>query len=168
MFRGNISPPSLWSNTSSQASNLHEAHSKQSLQETSMKLTCCLIPSCCFLAWLTLWPWRWRQYVRKKSLQETNMKLTCYLIPSCCFLAWLTLWPWRWRQYVPPKHKLTFIELHGNTSQMTTFFLLCFSPTDLVHVDFDIIVHGAQKWNFDLGQTYLILTLTCVNVTVSH
>jgi hypothetical protein len=69
---------------------------------------------------------------------------------------------------VPPKNQLPFTELHSNKSQTTTSLLLCFSPTNLVHGDFEIIAHGAQNWNFAQGQNYLILTLLCVNVTVSH
>jgi hypothetical protein len=76
-------------------------------------------------------------------LRVSQRELNCYLLFSSCFLhnpkfrqagcsacylrsqwflAWLILRPRRWRRHVPPKHHLTFNELHDVKSQTTELF----------------------------------------------
>jgi hypothetical protein len=57
---------------------------------------------------------------RANSVWKTqNLYRLCLLIPASCWLfPCLTLRPWIWKPYAHPKHRSTFIELHGVTSQL--------------------------------------------------
>jgi hypothetical protein len=62
----------------------------------------------------------YRLRLQGRIIRERGTSVSCYLLTLVpCSRIFL---PWRWRRYVPPKRRFISQDLHGATSQKTTFF----------------------------------------------
>jgi hypothetical protein len=83
-----------------------------------------------------------------RSFGETGSEVI--LLPaSRWFLACIILRPWRWKLYFPPKHRLTFSELHGVISQKIELFSLLSCKYIFENLDTTFSPHikfSGNKW----------------------